>query len=226
MLITEGCGFHLRGTQNLPPQLHTLYLDIEKPDSPLSQSVRALLLSLHITLVSSPSAAPYTLHIGYEFSHSNPTITSSTQTVSYSFRLQMTAQINNNEGKVIVPSRIITIAHSLVMNSNQIYIPNTATFVEAELGRDAVNLLYFWLTNKNTHLALNTNGAEVNVNAPATPPPTTSASTSGITTHQSTPPTLPPANLSATPTLPNLPATPTTTATMNTLPAATLPPGS
>lgn len=184
LLMNSGCGFHLRGTQNLPPQLHTLYLDIEKPDSPFSQDVRTLLLSLHIVLTATPAQAPYILKISYQFTHSTPTITSSTQTVAYAFRLFVMAHIENNQGKMIVPPKAIHLTHSLMMNSNEIYIPNTATFVEEELDRDAINLIYFWLTNLNTHLALSTDGARVNVNVPApavAPAPAGTSTTTTIT---------------------------------------------
>lgn len=172
-MLTTNCGFHFRGTQTLPPELHTLYLDIDKPDAPFSQAVRALLLSLHIHLVSSANKASYILQMSYEFTHSIPNITSSNQTVSYNFKLRVTACILDNQGKIVVPKKKIGVAHSLLVNSNQIYMPNTATFVEEEIGRDAINLLYFWLTNKETHQALKTNKVVANAIPPspsATPP--------------------------------------------------------
>ena len=154
IFLLTGCGFHLRNATNMPPQLKTLYLNVDKPDTPFNQALRHLLLSLNVNLTQKASEAPLQLKVTYDFTHSTPEIVSSTQTVTYVYTLQVEASVLNSKGVIVVPVHVIVLSQTQAMNTTQIYTPNTASIVENELERDTINLLYFWLTNTATKTAL------------------------------------------------------------------------
>lgn len=59
-VVITGCGFQLRGSLNLPPNLKALTVDGPEPYSPLLVQARDILKSAGI---ETPDSAPYTLYV-------------------------------------------------------------------------------------------------------------------------------------------------------------------
>ena len=54
VLVTAGCGFNLRGSTQVPPELQKLLLESSDPYGPLTRAIRQQLLLSNVTIVDDP----------------------------------------------------------------------------------------------------------------------------------------------------------------------------
>lgn len=63
LLVLGGCGFHLRGTPKLPPELSVTYVEAKDRYSPFYVALTTALRQNGATLVQDPAAARTVIHV-------------------------------------------------------------------------------------------------------------------------------------------------------------------
>lgn len=154
--LLSGCGFHLRGHEPLPPQLHLLYLQVNAPYSPLSKELQQILCSNGIQLVPYPGAAPVGLQILSDtFGQSITSIGSSQQVTTYFLTYTVTYQLNDANGHALLCPQTIVANRSYSIASNQI-LADTSTLLslQEDMRRDVIFQLLNRLRSPATIRAL------------------------------------------------------------------------
>ncbi len=97
LLVTAGCGFHLRGTTSVPCALRTLVVESSDPYGPLSRAVRAELRLNNVMIVDSArknSNYLPALRLGSEsITRDSASLFQDGKTAEYQITLTVTAQI-------------------------------------------------------------------------------------------------------------------------------------
>lgn len=95
VLMTAGCGFHLRGTTQLPEQFHTMMLDSGDPYGPTTRAIREQLRLSNINVVEDAKRKdiPSLRFMGETLTRSTVSIFQDGKTAEYQFILDVKAQV-------------------------------------------------------------------------------------------------------------------------------------
>ena len=155
-LILAGCGFHLRGHEPLPPQLHVLYIQSDNPYGAFTKLLNRTLHGIGIILAKSSKDAPYTLQIISETS--NQELTSqgaSGQLSTYLLTYSVVYQLLDVHGRVISGPTTVTASRSYSAAANQILgDTNVQSSLKSDMQLDAVVQLLNHLRSRNSVQAL------------------------------------------------------------------------
>ncbi len=115
------CGFHLRGSMPLAAPLYKLYLETNDPYGQLSRYLKQFLKISGVSLVDKQEDSTAVLVILREATSQQLLgISGTQQTRQYNLILNVTFQVTDPVGKVLVPLQSITETRSFTIKSDQI----------------------------------------------------------------------------------------------------------
>lgn len=154
-LILSGCGFHLRNSESIPPDLHQLYLQSPNHFSQFHTMLANNLRALHLNLVDNVKQAPITLDImANTLSHSDPGLVSTNMALPYTFALTTQVALRDPQGQLIAGPATLVSSRVIILNNNQVLNSSIGLSTQEEIIRDNISKLYFWLISGDTQKAL------------------------------------------------------------------------
>jgi len=143
VLFLQGCGWHLRGIQSLPPELQTLHLQTASETSDFTRSLKRSLKASDVTLADSRTGAPYSLVVS-SIKRSTRTIstTNAAKVAEYAITSSVTFSVNNQEDEELVPPTLLSVEKSYYYNSaNSISSYEEEALLRKEMQRELIQQL-------------------------------------------------------------------------------------
>lgn len=120
VLLLSACGFHLRGSMDIPQEWMTLNLDSTSPNSELSNAVRSGFSANGVNWVE-PKDSNYILQLGEErFKRSNLTIGANARASEFELTMTTTLRVTDPAGKEIMPSSEVRVYKIMTSDLNNI----------------------------------------------------------------------------------------------------------
>lgn len=121
VLLLTSCGFKLQGQMPLAPQLHHVYLQTSDPYGQLARHLQQYLHASKVQLATSPADASAILNILSDTTSQDLLSVSGTQqTRQYNIHVNVTFEVLDPAGRVLVAPQTITETRTITIQSNQI----------------------------------------------------------------------------------------------------------
>lgn len=154
-LLLCSCSFEPRSPKAFPDELKQIHYVSAKQSSPLSIQLRALLHSMHASILPANHRAAVTLSLSNDhFSYSRPDIIDSTLPSVINFSQSATVKLINDKTHHIIAEKTFITSQSITINANQIYTRDANNTVRAALTEQMITFIYYWITSSNTKAAL------------------------------------------------------------------------
>lgn len=156
LLLLSACGFHLANQQQVPKQLHTLYIKSSNPYGKLTRGISEALTMRQVNVTNNPGSAPFTLQINTSDLSETQTSQGTDQlTREFDLRLTATFTLINNKNHHIVRSTTLSSAQSITVPAGQLLSnSDQSQEVEATLQREITEQFFFFLSSSDTHKAI------------------------------------------------------------------------
>lgn len=120
IIMLTACGFHLKGRQILPPELHTIHVE-DSHFNPLTKQLESTLSAAGVTIVATKDQAPVTLKIlNQSRNEQATTVGASQQTREYTLSYTVSFALINQAGKILAGPLIAKQQRYQVLQSSQI----------------------------------------------------------------------------------------------------------
>ncbi len=109
IVVLTGCGFHLIGTQSLPPELSPLYVDVSPPNSNFVWQLKHKIEQLGAQIATDPAAAHAILKVEYpQAQHALLSIDAAGQAREFSVHQKIIFRIYSSDGSILLPETTIS----------------------------------------------------------------------------------------------------------------------
>lgn len=155
-LWLSACGFQLRGTETLGPELQNLYVKTSDPYGPLTRNLERYMKMSDLHLASTPADAKFVLEILSDTEHQDLISVSPTlQTRQYNLVLSVVFRITRPNGEALLPPQTISETRVFTMQANQILGgSNEETSMYQQMREDIIYAIMNRLTSQDVSTAL------------------------------------------------------------------------
>lgn len=121
LFFLTGCGFKLRTTKSLPPQLQQIYYQTDNPYGQFEMAFKKALKASKVVLLATPNTTAPILHVTTNYSYNSTSSTSSAEARVYNLTYTTTIDIANAAHKQILPSQTVTVTRTISLQPNEIF---------------------------------------------------------------------------------------------------------
>jgi len=156
-LLLSACGFHLRGSYQMPPELQAVYVSYSHPFDPFVTKLQETLRRSGVSISTDAGAANYILQI--DSISKTPILQSSSTTGqinTYALQYNVRFQLLNKSGAVLLPSQEAQSTETYTLSSTQLLTNFSSSSLTASDAQEnnAINQILFRLSGHNTQKAL------------------------------------------------------------------------
>jgi LPS-assembly lipoprotein len=138
--LSSGCGFHLRGSAELPPTFSSIYLQGGNPYGELVAELHRALAGAGTRLTDRPEDAQAVLTLMSEdLDRRTLAVGSTGKAREYGLRLQVQFQATTPKGDVLIPPQSVYVVRDYSFDPTQVLgTADQEAFLRREMIRDAV----------------------------------------------------------------------------------------
>lgn len=156
VLLLSACGFHLRNEAMIPAQFKILCVTSNSSYAASTKQIKQTLRNLGVQLVDQADSAPYTLVL-LEEAQNQQLLGSSTNNQLQTYQLNYTLryQLNDQQGRVVVPAHSVNVMRSFTSNPNQALSQNyERALLLRDMQNEAINQLLYQLNSEQVQQQL------------------------------------------------------------------------